>query len=161
VHRKYLSNAVILILFIMLSVGCPTPTSDDPDRTPPEPVTELTATAGNGEVLLSWTDPEDGDLDHIEIRWSPGDDDPVTVDAGEEGLSITGLTNGTPYTFLLVSVNNASNRSEAADVSATPQIDGATDDDTDPDDTNDSDTTDSEWTIGEIGSTGLKTPRRN
>jgi fibronectin type 3 domain-containing protein len=149
-HRWILPGLTIVLL-----TGCPDLFgTDDTDRdtTPPAPVTELVATAGNGEVLLSWTDPEDGDLDHIEIRWSPGDEDPVTVDAGEEGHRITGLANGTPYTFLLVSVDNAGNRSDAADVSATPQIDGATDDDTDADDTDDPDPTDSEWTIGDIGS---------
>jgi len=143
-----------LLFVFLIFIGCPSPTGDDSDRdtTPPGPVTELAATAGNGQVLLSWTGPEDGDLDHIEIEWSPGDADPVRVDPGEEEYLVAGLTNGTPYTFLLVSVDNAGNRSDAADVSATPQDDGTTDDDTDADDTDDPDPTDSEWTIDDVGS---------
>jgi hypothetical protein len=62
------------------------------------------ALEAGGVVKLTWTDPADGDLDHIEITWTNGGTTPVSVAKGIQtwtgGLS-DGLTNGTAYTLPL------------------------------------------------------------
>jgi methionine-rich copper-binding protein CopC len=80
---------------------------------PPADVTLFDGTPGNGGVTLTWTDPADADLDHIEITWSPADgmSQPISVAQGTQTATITGLTNGTPYTFTAEAVDTAGNRS--------------------------------------------------
>jgi chitodextrinase len=75
-------------------------------------VSGLTGTPGNGQVSLSWTDPADADLDHIEITYTPGGPaQPITVAKGTGTRIVTGLTNGTPYTFTVKAVDAAGNQS--------------------------------------------------
>ena len=80
-----------------------------PDTTPPAEVTGLTATAGNAQVTLSWTDPTDVDFDHVEITLSPATST-YTVSAGTETKTITGLTNGTStsVTFTIRNIGTSS-----------------------------------------------------
>ncbi|MFO8063446.1 MAG: fibronectin type III domain-containing protein, partial [Spirochaetia bacterium] len=63
-----------------------------------------------------------GDLDHIEITWSPqhGEGQPKTVAAGAQETDITGLTNDTPYTFTVRTVDTSDNTSTGETASATP-----------------------------------------
>jgi predicted phage tail protein len=59
-----------------------TPVAGTPDTTPPANVTGLAGTPGDQQVVLSWTDPADGDLDHIEVTWPPDGTTPQTVNKG-------------------------------------------------------------------------------
>jgi hypothetical protein len=103
------------------------------DLTPPGPVTGLTATPGDGQATLTWTDPADTDLASIEITWEPGSGSTTVAksSAGDRANStaITGLTNNTPHTFTVRAMDNATpnpNKSkEAATASATPFKPGA------------------------------------
>jgi predicted phage tail protein len=91
--------------------------------TPPGAVGSLTGTPGSGEVSLFWTDPTDADLDHIEITFSPaaaGLIQPITVAKGTGTRIVTGLTNGTAYTFTVKAVDAAGNKSSGEDISKTP-----------------------------------------
>jgi chitodextrinase len=92
-----------------------TPDSSAPsDITPPAKVTGLSGSSGSAQVTLTWTDPADGDLDHIEITFSPeaaGVTQPVSVPKGTGTRVITGLTNGTAYTFTVTAVDASGNRS--------------------------------------------------
>ncbi len=90
------------------------------DTTPPEPVTGLTAEADNGNVVLSWTNPPDSDLAETRVTWEPDGSTPRSVTPPEAGYTVTGLTNGTPYTFTVVAVDDAGNVSSAEHVTATP-----------------------------------------
>jgi hypothetical protein len=90
------------------------------DTTPPAQVSGLTATPGNGQVTLTWTDPTDTDLASIEITWTPGGTTPQTVAKGTQSKTITGLTNGTPYTFTVKAKDNAGNLSTGEPTTATP-----------------------------------------
>jgi formylglycine-generating enzyme required for sulfatase activity len=90
----------------------------------------LSASAGDRSVTLSWTDPSDSDFaevrttDFAEVRitWTPedGGSQPVTVQPGTESATITGLTNGTEYTFTLKTVDTAGNASSGVTTVATP-----------------------------------------
>ncbi|MDR2739955.1 MAG: hypothetical protein LBB68_09030, partial [Treponema sp.] len=64
------------------------------DKTAPAKVSGLTGTAGDGQVVLTWTDPTDTDLDHIEITWEPGGGS-ASVPRGTGTYTAAGLTNGT------------------------------------------------------------------
>jgi chitodextrinase len=109
-----------------------TPVAGTPDTTPPANVTGLAGTPGNGQVVLSWTDPADGDLDHIEVTWTPSGTTPQTVAKGTGTYTATGLTNGTAYTFTVKAVDTAENRNAGTPVLNTPvapgtPVDGASD----------------------------------
>jgi uncharacterized protein YjdB len=92
------------------------------DVTPPANVSSLTGTAGNTQVTLTWIDPADADLDQIEITWTPGGTTPVNVAKGAQTYTITGLTNGTAYTFTVKAVDTAANKNSGATATVTPNI---------------------------------------
>jgi hypothetical protein len=92
---------------------------------PPGEVTGLNGTFGNAQVTLAWIDPVDIDLDHIEITVTspPGSNSPFTVAKGLETGIITGLSNGTAYTFTVKAVDKSGNKSEGTSTgSITPIV---------------------------------------
>ena len=84
-------------------------------------LTGLTATAGGGQVTLSWTNPVNDDISDYQLSIDGGTNystiDDVIIDSETKTIShtVTGLTNDTEYTFGVRAVNGA-----AATVSATP-----------------------------------------
>ena len=105
--------------------------------TAPGAPTSFTATAGDGEVTLSWAAPaSDGGaaITEYEYRhaagatvppstlWTDvadgGDDGNSTAD--ETGVTILSLTNGTEYAFEVRAVNSAGDGTAAGSVTATP-----------------------------------------
>jgi fibronectin type 3 domain-containing protein len=86
---------------------------------PPGPPTGLAATAGDGQVSLSWTAPVDGgdSVDYYVVHQD-------TADLSEHftGTSavITGLTNGQSYTFSVAAYNESGLGSYSAVVTSTP-----------------------------------------
>jgi hypothetical protein len=92
------------------------------DTTPPAGVTGLTAVAGIRAVTLTWTDPADDDLDHIEITWTGGSVTTTKSMAADRynSKAVTGLTSGTAYDFIIKAMDASSNESQEETVSATP-----------------------------------------
>ncbi len=88
----------------------------------PGPPTNLAATAGDGEVTLSWEAP-DGDITGYQHRHSEGTTVISTAawtDAGAvKEVTVTSLTNGTGYAFEVRAVNSAG-AGAAATATATP-----------------------------------------
>lgn len=107
----------VLLLATMILQGCK---KDDKDTTPPGLVTDLVAVPGVGKVSLSWTEPGDTDLKNIEIGITPGSFLPASVPAGFNIVDISGLTNGTEYTFSLKSVDMSNNKSDSVNIIAVP-----------------------------------------
>jgi len=117
-------SAVLVMGFVLASCDSTANGGGGDDTTPPGDVSSLSCTAGDAEFSLTWTDPSDADLDHIEITWSPDGSSPQTVDVGTETLTATGLTNGTEYTFTVCAVDAAGNKSGGVTDQAIPTAPG-------------------------------------
>lgn len=72
--------------------------------------TSLTATGGNAQVALAWTAPATahGTITGYSVEYTPSGGSPTVVSTGSTSASytVTGLTNGTSYTFRVAAVNH-------------------------------------------------------
>jgi hypothetical protein len=77
--------------------------------TPPAAPTGVTATAGNGSVSLTWTAPANGGGTITSYTVTPSSGTPVTVTGSPApaNATVTGLVNGTTYTFTVTATNSA------------------------------------------------------
>ena len=97
------------------------------EQTTPAAPTGLTASAGDRQVTLSWTRPNDPDIKGYGYTQSPGDqtDYQISVDPSDaRGLTshtVTGLENGIEYTFTLKAENVYDKKSDpSSTATATP-----------------------------------------
>jgi fibronectin type 3 domain-containing protein len=86
---------------------------------PPAP-TNVTATAGNGQVGLSWS--ASSGATSYNVKRSTTNGGPYTTMASPTttGYTNTGLTNGTTYYYVVSAVNTAGESANSSQVSATP-----------------------------------------
>jgi uncharacterized protein len=103
--RKLLAFSFALLLFT--SCG----KNQDSDIIPPAEVTNLYGLPGDGQVTLSWIDPSDHDFKEVEITNSQNNV-ALKADKGAQTIIVDGLTNGTPYTFTLKTVDESGNKSD-------------------------------------------------
>jgi hypothetical protein len=100
------------------------PKTPPPPAKPPADVTDLKAKAGSRFVLLSWTLP--ADTDHVVVYRTNvtrgGHENPVYQGAGATYRD-EGLNNEQRYRYLVVSFDQAGNRSAGATILATPTRD--------------------------------------
>jgi large repetitive protein len=98
----------------------PAVTATPHDLTPPAVPTGLSATRGDGQVVLSWTASTEPDL--ASYRVLRGGTVVATVTAPTTTFTDTGLTNDTAYLYALSAVDGSGNGSPASspEVSATP-----------------------------------------
>jgi chitodextrinase len=73
----------------------------------PNPPTNVSAVAGNGQATVSWTAPTGGGaVSRYSVVSIPGDvSQPVTVEASQTSATVTGLPNGTGFAFVVYSWN--------------------------------------------------------
>ena len=98
------------------------------DAIPPGEVGNLEAAASNQSVALSWTEPGDSDFAGIEISFTPtvaAITQPISVAKGTTIRTIYGLTNNTPYTFVLKTIDTSNNESTGVPIVATPTAEPA------------------------------------
>ena len=101
------------------------------DTTAPADVTELAAAAKNSSVVLTWKDATDEDIFGYLVSWkaeSTGralvalEKDSFIAAKGQQGCVVTGLTNGTKYTFTVKTMDTSGNTSGGVTVDATPVV---------------------------------------
>jgi hypothetical protein len=83
-------------------------------NTPLEEVINLQAVQGEGKITLNWIDPEDEDVDHIEISYTGTGGkvyDPVTVKKNKETAEFTGVEKGESYSIVVKTVGRSENKS--------------------------------------------------
>ena len=101
------------------------------DETVPANVTDLAAQAKDSRVLLTWMDAADEDVYGYEVTYSgtnpinrvvfPAlDSKTMMAGKGAGGCYVSGLENGTEYTFTVKTVDTSGNKSEGVNVKATP-----------------------------------------
>ena len=117
---------VILILTISVLTGCYAgggeTSSSGGNADVIAGITNLAASADDGKVILTWTDPDENYLDHVEITWTPDGSTEQTADKGAQTFVATGLANNTTYTFTVKAVDEYGNRSLGVKTTATPNI---------------------------------------
>jgi uncharacterized protein len=109
---QIVTNATTVLPFIFASflfIACGKD-PDNPDTIPPGEITSLYAVAGDAQVTLNWTDPKDNDFKEVEISCS-SNSTIVKVVKGVQTIIVRDLTNGTPYTFTLKTVDESGNKS--------------------------------------------------
>lgn len=111
---------VMPIIFAVFYFSACSDDSDDGDKTPPAEVTNLTGIAGNSQVTLNWVDPTDEDFERVEITYTP-EGNTIQIEKSAQTAIISGLTNGTAYTFNVKTVDKSGNKSSGVNsVSLTP-----------------------------------------
>jgi hypothetical protein len=92
--------------------------------TPPVPGTPtgLTASAGNGQVSLTWAASANASTYSVYRSITPGGEGMTPIAAGLNTTSFTdtGLANGTTYFYEVAAVNNSGVSAQSAEASATP-----------------------------------------
>lgn len=103
--------------------------AETPDTTAPADVTELAAAAKDSSVVLTWKDAADEDIFGYLVSWKAESTDRALVALekdsliaakGQQGCVVTGLTNGTEYTFSVKTMDISGNKSAGVTVKATP-----------------------------------------
>src|SRR5206468_4288837 len=94
--------------------------------TPPGPPTGVVATAGDGSAIVTWSAPADNGGPAVDFytvtATGAGAPGPVTVVAPATSTPVTGLTNGTAYTFTVTATNAAgTGLASAASNAVTPR----------------------------------------
>ena len=120
-----LPDDVTLTFSLTVSDGVNTSTADTVDITViavPAAPTDLIAVAGDAQVSLSWTDPGNNTINKYQVSMNGGMSfaDIVGSNKNTTQHTITGLDNGTEYTFALRAVND-SGPGAVSTVSATPE----------------------------------------
>jgi len=111
----------VSFLAIVMIVGCGGPTSTA--APPPAAPTGVVASAGNGQVTLTWT--ASVGATSYNIYWSTSSNvsksGGMRVTAATSGNAVAGLTNGSLYYFVVTAENASGESSESSSASATPE----------------------------------------
>ncbi len=84
----------------------------------------VSAAAGNGSAAVSWTASAGAAFYNVYYKTTAGvtTANGTKVTGATSGGAITGLTNGTPYYFVVTAVNAGGESAVSSEVSATPQV---------------------------------------
>ena len=80
----------------------------------------VTATAGDGQVTVSWTVPDNGGAAVTQYQVWVDSETPITLDAATTSYTFTGLDNDTEYTFQVKAINSVG-AGDAGSAKATPK----------------------------------------
>jgi formylglycine-generating enzyme required for sulfatase activity len=115
--------ALFLASFAFLVTACNTDVKDTTptDTTAPAKVSDITVSAANGKAVLTWTNPADDDFAGVKISMLPAAGtlaNPITLDKGVNTLTVSGLTNGSEYTFTIQTFDESLNYSKGVSQTA-------------------------------------------
>ena len=116
--------AAILVVATLFGgiLGCKQEVEIPSDEVAPAEVTELTATASNGNAVLSWKNPADADFAGVQVAMSPAEGtlkNAVSLGKDVVSLDVSGLTIGKEYTFTVKAFDESLNYSKGAEAKAT------------------------------------------
>ena len=128
-NRRWVLDPVLASLVILVASlsACKGPVSVNPDVTPPSEVRNLAVQSGSGSLLVTWDDPNEPDIDYIEIQLVPSGGQSAMVMPGIGTAILANLANGTEYSFRVQAVDNSGNRSYGLTRSGTPGVADETD----------------------------------
>lgn len=89
---------------------------------PPVTPANLTATAGNAQVSLSWSVSSGATSYNVERSTTSGGPYPQIAATSTNSYTDTGLTNGVTYYYVVSAVNSAGKSANSAQASATPTV---------------------------------------
>ena len=121
---------LIASLFLLVSAcieGAGDEDKNNSGSNSPSTPTSVTATAGGAQVTLSWNAASGATSYKLYMATQSGVTKSNTLAGGMTHSNVTspyihtGLTNGTPYYFIVTAVNSAGESAESSEVSATPQ----------------------------------------
>ena len=119
---KLLSPFLFLGL-VLTVINCTDENIIDAPVLPPPAVEGFTATEGNGLVTLNWTKGDPKFVTNYELKYTPGDGEPINIPNTETSYTVNGLVNDTEYTFTLVAqktIQTTTQSSEKVSITATP-----------------------------------------
>lgn len=126
---NYLVSAVIVLVFGLSA--CQAPSGSNPSVPPADVkamanVTDLTAKCNaSGIVKLTWTNPTDTDFAKVVITYGTNGKVEVLKTASPNNeVKVTGLTDGTEYTFTVKAYNNEGNASSGVSAKCKPGFGG-------------------------------------
>ncbi|GHU15799.1 hypothetical protein FACS1894163_03840 [Spirochaetia bacterium] len=115
--------ALTTLIAVLALVGCnlepPAALETTATETATAEVSNLQATPGNAQVTLTWTAPTNTNIANVVITYTNGTA-PVVVEKGILTKTITGLTNGSAYTFTVKTEDTTGKTSTGKTVTATP-----------------------------------------
>lgn len=116
--KKLLYISSIFIVFLALS--CEKDENDD--STPPQPVQNITVTAGYGELMFAWTLPSDTDLYYVDITYvdSKGNKMSEKVSHYSSRDTIRGFADTKECTFYFTAYDKNNNASTPVMIKASP-----------------------------------------
>ena len=101
----------------------PLPTATPTTTTVPDSPTSVSASAGDTDATVSFTAPVSDGGSAITGYTVTSDPDGITASGSSSPIIVTGLTNGTPYTFTVVATNSIGNSAPSDPSSAvTPNV---------------------------------------
>ncbi len=90
----------------------------------PSPPTGVTATASSGQVAVSWQAAADNGAPVMTYLVTSTPESRTCVTSGTLSCTVTGLTNGTPYTFVVTATNSAGTSDASSASSAVVPLGG-------------------------------------
>ena len=111
---KKLSFSLLVLAAILIFVQCK---KEETPTVLPDNVSGLIATAGDGEVTLSWTAPRASNIKDYSISYEPGG---TVFNETQSPVIISNLANGIEYTFTVKTRDTDGNLSSGATITATP-----------------------------------------